>query len=35
MNILGIPLRDLAPLLIILLWFVLTRWVLPKAGIST
>ena len=35
MQILGVSLRDLAPLLIVVLWFVFSRWVLPRLGVST
>lgn len=35
MEILGIPLRDLAPFLVIVAWFVLSRWVLPRLGVRT
>jgi len=35
MEILGISLRDLAPILVIVAWFALSRWVLPRLGVGT
>jgi|LSQX01.3.fsa_nt_gb hypothetical protein len=35
MEILGVPLRSLAPILVIAAWFALSRWVLPRLGIRT
>ena len=35
MKLFGISLGDLAPVLIIIGWFVLSRWVLPRLGIRT
>ncbi len=35
MEILGVPLRDLAPILVIVAWLALNRWLLPRLGVRT
>ncbi len=35
MEILGVSLRDLAPILVIVAWFALSRWVFPRLGVRT
>mgnify|MGYP000849187067 FL=1 len=35
MEILGVSLRDLAPILVIVAWLALSRWVLPRLGVRT
>jgi hypothetical protein len=35
MNILGINVGDIWPILIIVAWLALSRWVLPRLGVRT
>jgi len=35
MEIMGVSLRDLAPLLVIVAWVAVVRWVLPRFGVRT
>lgn len=35
MKLFGLSLGDIAPVLIIVGWLVLNRWVLPKLGVRT
>jgi hypothetical protein len=35
MSVLGVSLGDLWPVLVIVAWFALNRWVLPKLGVPT
>lgn len=35
MEILGVSLRDLAPILAIVAWIALSRWLLPRLGVRT
>jgi len=35
MTMLGINVGDVLPILIIIAWFALSRWVLPRLGVRT
>jgi hypothetical protein len=35
MTLFGISLGDLWPILVIVVWFALNRWLLPKLGVPT